>query len=138
MHKPTKADLLEAMIEEPDGSDVMIWGHGGEGYTYVNDSDTIHAEDLAYVAAERKRRGKGKLGHLWIRSCNTCRSAKFVNAAVDCAKDVFGFTTITTDGPIQHWSAHVDSDPPPRYWFPWHIGKKVDKKKKKKAKLPHG
>jgi hypothetical protein len=115
----------------------MIWGHGSDGYINLGSGESLTTDDVLYIAAERKRLGKGPLGNVWLRACNTCRDATWLNAWLEISDNVYGFTTITVDGPIQHWDKPVKVAPCPRPWFPWGFDKKKDKKKKKKkGKMP--
>lgn len=135
LKKPSKKKLVEALINEPDGAEVMIWGHGGPGYINLGNGESLTTEDILYINEQRRKKGKGKLGRVWLRSCNTCQSKDWINAWLGISNDVHGFTTVTTDGPIQHWNKPVLKDPSPRPWWPWGWDKKEDKKKKKKGKL---
>ena len=133
MKHPSKKQLLQALIDEPSDSTVMIWGHGSYGKIQLDNGEWLTADDVRYVFEQRQRLNRGRLKNVWLRSCDTCRSKKWLNAWLSVSEDVFGFTAHTDKGPLQHWSQVVSEDPASRAWFPWGSDKKKDKKAKKKA-----
>ncbi len=116
MNQPTKKQLMEEMIEA-EGT-VVLWGHGRDGMFQINDNEFLTADDLATIAAERKKRGKKKLGNIYFRCCDTCHDKNFVNAALELSSNVFGYTTWTSDGPLRHWSTPLTQNPKIEF-FPW-------------------
>ncbi len=133
LKQPSKASLIEAIINQPEGAWIMLWGHGSPGAFWINDKETLTTADVEYIAQERKRRKLGPLGGVILRSCNTCEQAQWINAWLKMSKAVRGYTTVTTDGFIEEWRKPVSSNPVPRPW-----GNPFGKGKKKSGKKPKG
>ena len=95
MIQPSKKDLIEAMIECE--GDFYFWGHGaGDGSIIINNKgERITQKDLAYIAAEKKRRGKKKMKRAVLRACFQAEKGEFINAWLGVSEEFTGVCGLT-------------------------------------------
>lgn len=96
MITPSKAALREAMIECE--GDFYYYGHGTQaGSLNINKDERLTQADLAYIAKEKKRRGKKKMKSATLRACHQGEKGEFVNAWLQISEQVTAVCGLTAE-----------------------------------------
>jgi RHS repeat-associated protein len=117
----TKAQV-KGLIGGSDDEDLAIWGHGMPGMIYVNETEYLSPQDIRNLARARKRMGKKKFKTVMINQCEVMQSAEMINALLELADEVNGFTCLTNEGLRRRWTKPVPVGLPTV--FPGSKGKK--------------
>jgi RHS repeat-associated protein len=93
--EPSKAKLIDAMIECE--GDLYFFGHGSQSGALVLNSknERLTQEDLAYIAEQKKKRGKKKMRKAILRACHQGEQGKFINSWLGVAEEVTAVCGLT-------------------------------------------
>jgi len=116
---PTRDEFIKQLIDAPDDTDVLFYGHGGnDGHLRMKNGEAFLQRDLQYVIDQRRKMGKGKLGKLTIDACDSMSKAEYVNRWLDLGKEVEGFGSGSTE-PWSYYRRKAKIKNPNWTWGNW-------------------
>jgi len=97
-----KQDILEALIE---ADEFYFYGHGDEdGNLYLKSGDVITREDIRWVLAERKRRGKRGMRKIVLRACFSQGNMDLWGQLLADGGEFWGYSGLTGETWPPHWN----------------------------------